>query len=206
MKSRTLIVLLLFVGTESYAQYFDHKSDSFNFQKAVEHFFNHSLVQQNFNTKELMFCFLPDFSLGIGGSVTTVEIDNSGCYYLKEYKYTFCSLYFSKVKKVRIDSIQITHDFTNIIIMFYENIINYLNAANYNSNEIRLDGTTYYFLISDMSCENKIGSIWSPNKGEVINDIIDLTYKLFKSTKRRNGKLYVGKKMSYYIDKINRKN
>ncbi len=125
---------------------------------------------------------VPDFLMGRGGAIISVENDTLGKISLIVHYYTFKRTSFRKhIPEINESSTNITPVFSNLIREFFVFAINQIE--NQKNPPFGLDGVTYYFRAINSS-ENSIGaSIWSPRKGSNLEKIIKVCYDLIPIAK-----------------------
>ena len=192
-----IISILLFVGP-TFGQ--DIKFETINvktYNNPLEKFYD--TIAPNLLTKlskNPIARFVPDFSLGNGGSIISIETDSVGKIRLITHSYYFGSLINRKTEILEY-TVYITSEFSDILEKLFRTAINQIKN---NPNPSHgLDGCTYYFSVMDTNENPMTASIWSPQKKTIIYKIISLCNDLVPIAQ---GHLNRMKKVTRKIDNL----
>ena len=151
--------------------------NDYNFQFEYYSAVRNILFKGLSDNPEIRFIVLPSF-----GSEDVLDIENENDKYYLIYHQCKESIWYSKDKgKIKVEKIKAEISLTSVELIkkLYKIAI---SQTSFPENNVGgLDGTNYYFTISDFG--QKTGTIWSPPAKSKMSRLVEISYDLIKQTK-----------------------
>lgn len=172
-----LINTFLFVANIHGQENFNLLSDFPQYNKSLNRFYDTIAPALLKNlSKNPIARFIPNYTMGQGGCLLSIEKDSLDKSKLITHCYSFKKIISNK-KNVNIEekSIYISSDLSNKIVKLFELAISKINNE---KSSFGLDGITYMFVVRNSNGNLIIAESWSPEKGTTISKIITLCNEL----------------------------
>ena len=205
-KFKILITSLLFsIGVNNLNAQVDHLEpvggifDIYDFQFEYYSKVRKVLFNGLDNSPEVRFLVIPSFF--VPENVLDIEYDREiGKYYLIHHICEKMLWNNEKWEEVKVDKYkkEITKNSVDIVKSLFEKAISKTRYSEVKT--IKLDGTTYYFTVSDYG--QKSGTVWSPSKGTLMRKLVDVGCEIIELVKNRDELIEFDKKLVEKIEKL----
>jgi hypothetical protein len=178
---------------------FEQSTEFQSYTSSLKRFYN-TIAPSLLNnlSKKPLVRFVTDFSMGHGGCVISIDYDSLNKPKLCTHCYSFKRIVFKVIStKIEENSIYIPSDFSDKVVRLFKMAMYQIKYVEKPS--IGMDGTTYFFFVTDSNGNSTIAEAWSPEKASKINKIISIIDDLVYVAK---GNLAYTKSISEKIDNL----